>query len=207
MRILIDMDGVICNYKEMHALMKTLAPSLRFPQSGKKFWTSLKPIEGAIEAVNKLRELHDVYILSGPSTRNPASYSGKRIWIEEHFDKDMAERLILCNFKGLVKGDILIDDNLTGKGQEDFEGRQIHFGHEIYPTWKEVLEELGGYKEECVYTEGKDKHGGIIWNTACGMYLQVFDQKRPEYCDVQGTDKPTCYLCKGKIKYDRTKKD
>jgi 5'-nucleotidase len=142
MRIFIDMDGVICDYKGTYAIMRKLVPALRFPQSGTEFWTSLKPIDGAIEAVNKLREVHDVFILSAPSVRNPASYSGKRMWIQDYFGKDFVDRLILCNYKGLVKGDILIDDNLTGKGQEDFEGRQIHFGHSPYLTWNEVLEEI-----------------------------------------------------------------
>lgn len=60
--------------------------------------------------------------------------------------------------------------------------------------------------KECIYREGdKDRHGGFIWLTSCGMYLQVFDQKKPEYCDVQNTDKPTCYLCGGKVKYEYKK--
>jgi len=118
MIIHIDMDGVMCNYKEGHDIMKKLVPSLKYPQKGIAFWTRLKPIVGAIEAVNKLREVHDVYILSAPSTYNPASYSGKRIWVKEHFDIDLADRLILCNYKGLLRGDVLIDDNRTGKGQE-----------------------------------------------------------------------------------------
>lgn len=138
----IDMDGVICNYKGAHAAMKKLVPSLKYPQRGIEFWTSLKPLEGAIEAVNKLREVHDVYILTGPSTHNPASYSGKRIWIENHFDMDLATRLILCNYKGLLRGNVLIDDNSTGKGQEKFEGGVMLFGADQFPTWKEVLEVL-----------------------------------------------------------------
>lgn len=142
MIVYVDMDGVLCNYLAMHEGMKKLAPAQRFPQSHEHFWVHLKPIEGAKIAINKLRKAHDVYILSGPSTRNPGSYSGKRIWVENHFDRDMCERLILCNYKGLLKGDILIDDNVRGKGQENFDGKLIHFGSERFPNWKKVLKEL-----------------------------------------------------------------
>ncbi len=138
----IDMDEVICDYKKAHALMRKLFPTLKYPQRGEEFWTSLKPIEGAIDAVNKLREVHDVYILSAPSVNNPSSYSGKRIWIENHFDFELAKRLILCTNKGLLRGDVLIDDNYKGKGQENFEGGVMLFGASQFPTWEEVLDEL-----------------------------------------------------------------
>jgi len=142
MIIYIDMDDVICDFKGTYAIMRELNPSLKFPQSSIKFWTSLKPVEGAIKAVNTLRGLHDVFILSAPSIRNPASYSGKRIWVENHLGRDFIDRLILCNYKGLLKGDYLIDDNIKGKGQENFEGTQIVFGNKLFPTWKEVLKVL-----------------------------------------------------------------
>ncbi len=136
------MDGVMCDYEGTYALEKKEAPHLKFPQKEQIFWLKLKPIKGAIEAVNKLRELHDVYILTAPSKRNPASYSGKRIWVEDYFDMDMVDRLILCNNKGLLRGNLLIDDNLTGKRQENFQGQQLHFGSKKYPDWASVLKKI-----------------------------------------------------------------
>jgi len=41
-----------------------------------------------------------------------------------------------------LKGDILIDDNIKGKGQEIFEGRLIHFGSDQFPDLKSVRREL-----------------------------------------------------------------
>ena len=172
MRIYIDMDGVICDFKGLYTTMRNKVPTLKFPQSNREFWTNLKPIKGAIEAVNKLRGLHDVYILSAPSVRNPSSYSGKRIWIENYFDMDMVNKLILCNHKGLLSGDYLIDDNLKGKGQEDFKGIQIHFGKDPHPTWKEVLDTLVTPSIGCAYeTHRLQKPDGQLYCFFCGANL------------------------------------
>ena len=47
--------------------------------------------------------------------------------------------LIITPNKGLNKGDYLIDDNDSGKGQEHFEGELIKFGSERYSDWESVL--------------------------------------------------------------------
>ena len=66
-------------------------------------------------------------------------YSSK---IKEHkqkFGYEMTQNLIICSHKGLLKGDLLIDDHASGRGQEFFEGQLIHFGHKEYPNWEAVL--------------------------------------------------------------------
>ena len=45
------------------------------------------------------------------------------------------KKLIITPNKGLNKGDYLIDDNATGKGQENFEGELILIGSTEYPDW------------------------------------------------------------------------
>lgn len=45
------------------------------------------------------------------------------IWIKEYLGFDMLEKLILSHNKGLNKGHYLIDDHISGKGQEKFEGK------------------------------------------------------------------------------------
>ena len=54
----------------------------------------------------------------------------------------MTTNLIICSHKGLLKGDILIDDHASGRGQELFEGKLIHFGQDDYPDWETVLNTL-----------------------------------------------------------------
>ena len=75
------------------------------------------------------------------SAHNALSYSEKRIRTERHPGFHFVDRLIICGHKGLLKGDLLIDDNIQGKVQEHFEGRLIHFGSERSRVGKRV--ELG----------------------------------------------------------------
>ena len=140
----IDMDDVLCDYQSASLLYKSEQPKLNFPQSIKGFFENLKPVEGAIESVNKLRTSSDfdIYVLTAPSTRNVHSYSEKRLWIEKYFDYDFTKRLIICGNKGLMRGDFLIDDNTNGKGQEKFEGKLIHFGGSRHQNWGDVLQYL-----------------------------------------------------------------
>lgn len=147
MIVYIDMDDVLCDYTTAFnsALEKT--PSIAFPQSQYGFYANLTPITGAIESVKKLinSKIFDPYILTAPSTRNPFSYTEKRVWIEKYFGFEFTEKLIISPNKGLLKGDILIDDLISGRGQESFEGKIMQFGSANYPDWKTVIDQLQKY--------------------------------------------------------------
>ena len=142
--IYVDMDDVICDYQSAYSFYKSENPKLKFPQSLTGFFKNLDPIECSIESVNTLRKVSgfEVYILTAPSSRNAESYSAKRIWVEKYFGLEFTDRLIICSNKGLMLGDILIDDNTSGKGQECFQGELIHFGSERYPNWEIVVKYL-----------------------------------------------------------------
>ncbi len=137
--VYVDMDDVLCAYTTAHTLALTTRPDVAFPQGVAGFFQSLEPIDGAIAAVNELRKSFDVYVLTAPSTRNAHSYTEKRIWIEEHFDYQFTKKLILSPNKGLLKGDYLVDDHASGKGQDSFEGMLIEFGSNAFPDWHAVL--------------------------------------------------------------------
>lgn len=139
--IYVDMDDVLCDYTGAHQAYRHTHPHIPFPQSIPGFFEGLQPIAGAIESVNRLRasEQFEVYVLTAPSTRNPLSYTEKRLWIERHFDYEFTTQLIICGNKGLLKGDYLIDDHVGGKGQERFAGRVLHFGSTQFPEWTSVM--------------------------------------------------------------------
>lgn len=138
------MDDVLCDYSSAfkEAVFKT--PSIAFPQSQYGFYANLLPIKDAIESVKRLIESSkfDPYILTAPSTLNPLSYTEKRVWIEKYFSIEFTEKLIISPNKGLLKGDILIDDRTCGRGQENFEGKLIQFGSADFANWQSVMHYL-----------------------------------------------------------------
>lgn len=144
MIVYIDMDDVLCDFSGAYRKALEKYPTIQYPQSQLDFFRRLDPLPGAVESVRKLiaSEFFEPYILSAPSCRNPLSYMEKRIWIEEYFGYPFVKRLILTTQKNLLKGDLLIDDNIAGKGQDQFEGRIIHFGSAEYPDWDSVVMEL-----------------------------------------------------------------
>jgi len=82
------------------------------------------------------------YIIATPSTNNPNYYPEKMIWIEKYFGLDFTERLIIACDKSLLLGDVLIDDKMSGHGQEQFNGRKFHFGSNDYLHWNSVMKRL-----------------------------------------------------------------
>ncbi|MBK1875606.1 5' nucleotidase, NT5C type [Pelagicoccus mobilis] len=140
--VYVDMDGVMCDYSGSYFEALRLRLEIEYPQSVPGFFSDLPPIDGAIKAVNKLRKHSDLYVLTAPSTRNPACYSEKRIWIEKHFGYQFTKKLIICPNKFLLIGDYLIDDHVSGKEQEGFKGQLIQFGSCRYADWNTVVEYL-----------------------------------------------------------------
>lgn len=138
MRIYIDMDGVICDYETEFNAVRQLKPDLQFPQSEPGFFLRLLPIEGAIDAINRLSKEHDVWILTSPSVLNPHSYTEKRLWVEQYFGIEICKKLILSLDKSLLKGDVLIDDRVDSNKQHEFEGYLLLFGGKKYPNWNTV---------------------------------------------------------------------
>lgn len=148
----IDLDGVVADFSgRIKELCPGLETSCDFPdyESREKkvneiceayptIFHELNPIEGAVEAVNRLFKIYDVYFLSVPMWNVPLSFTGKRIWVEKHFGEKAEKRLILTHRKDLNIGAYLIDDRLK-HGVEDFKGTHVHFGNEQFPNWEAVL--------------------------------------------------------------------
>ena len=106
----------------------------------------MDPMPGAIEAVQKLREHYDLYILSTAPWNNPTAWSDKLNWVKKHFggkeDDVFYKRLILSHHKNLCLGDYLIDDRPHKCGADKFTGEVIHFGSSKFPNWDAVVEYL-----------------------------------------------------------------
>jgi len=139
--IYIDMDGVLCDFEGAKQVAILENPKLKYPHSKIGFYRNLAPLPGALEAMKALHasSTHMPYILTAPSIYNPACYTEKRLWVEDHLGFDMVSRLIISPDKSLLKGDILIDDNVARHGQDRFDGDFIHFGSAKFPDWTSVL--------------------------------------------------------------------
>jgi len=146
--LFIDMDGVVCDLgKAINKLRPDLDPKVFHSDVDDLFkanpymFHDLEPIEGAISAVIDLSQHFDLYFLSTPAWASPDSFSGKRIWLENHFGSHAERRLILTHRKDLVMGHYLVDDS-ERHGVKDFKGEHIHFGTEKFPDWKSVYDYL-----------------------------------------------------------------
>lgn len=101
----------------------------------------MEPMDGAIEAFEKLSEIYDTYILSTAPWDNPTAWSDKLLWVKKYLGKVAWKRLILSHHKNLNHGSYLIDDR-TKNGADRFPGEHIHFGTDQFPDWDAVLEYL-----------------------------------------------------------------
>jgi 5'-nucleotidase len=98
----------------------------------------MDPVEGAIEAFEKLSLDFDTYILSTAPWENPSAWSDKLHWVKKNLGKNAYKRLVLSHHKHLNIGDFLIDDR-TKNGADKFSGEHIHFGTERFPDWQSVV--------------------------------------------------------------------
>ena len=98
----------------------------------------MEPLDGAIDAFQKLSTKFDTYILSTAPWDNPSAWSDKVVWVKKYLGESAHKRLILSHNKDLNRGDYLIDDRLKN-GAAEFKGEHIHFGQEPFPDWQAVL--------------------------------------------------------------------
>lgn len=152
-RILIDMDGVIVDLDSEIRKWFSEHPHLKdrfetHPDHIHGIFRKPKPVDGAIEAINKLSDKYDLFICTAAPWGNPDAATDKRYWIEQHFGNLFHKKMIITHRKDLIQADYLIDDSLSN-GARDFKGELISFGVDYktglqneYSNWKEVLDRL-----------------------------------------------------------------
>lgn len=128
-RLLVDMDGVLCNliekwfgrynaeYGDQLRLdaLDTWGPH-RIAKAGRAvykylsepgFFRDLKPIPGAVEGVRSLLDHgHEVVVVTAAKN----GHRDKLDWIREHLPFLSPENVVFTHRKELVRGDVLFDD-------------------------------------------------------------------------------------------------
>jgi 5'(3')-deoxyribonucleotidase len=136
----IDMDGVLVDFPSAfpHIPNDVLEKYTNDKDNIPGIFSLMQPLEGAINAYEKLSQKYDTYILSTAPWDNPSAWSDKVIWVQKYLGSSAHKRLILSHNKNLNFGDYLIDDR-PNNGASEFKGERIHFRQEPFPDWQSVL--------------------------------------------------------------------
>lgn len=127
---LFDMDGTLCNYdlelkREMNKLKapeeKPFSPPLpnsapdyikeraNLIRSRESWWENLPKLRLGWDILEIAKELeYRIMILTQGPRNNPASWSGKKKWIDKNLGEDVD--VTITRDKGLVYGKVLVDD-------------------------------------------------------------------------------------------------
>ena len=137
------MDGVIVDFVSAleHQSEETLKEYEGRLDKIPGLFGQMRPMPGALEAVRKLNEKYDCYILSTAPWNNPSAWSDKVSWITKYLEDVFYKKMIITHCKHLCKGDYLIDDR-DKNGTAEFEGELILFRSEKFPNWDSVVEYL-----------------------------------------------------------------
>ena len=141
--VYIDMDNVLVNFQsgidELTNEEKEAFKDNYDEVPG--IFSTMDPVDGALDAYKELTKHFDVYILSTAPWKNPSAWTDKLLWVQKHLGDLAHKRLILSHNKNLNAGDFLIDDR-TANGAGEFKGEHIHFLSERFKNWDDVLNYL-----------------------------------------------------------------
>lgn len=150
MLILCDLDGVVANCergweKEYGQPLPGPPHSEARKQPGvydiiirPGFYQRLPLIQGAQQGIRLLKQCgHEIVFCSIPPSSSLTAGYDKRIWVEKYFP---GHELVLCRNKGLVRGNLLIDDKVLNL--MDFPEKRIWLNRHNPLMDKKVCEDL-----------------------------------------------------------------
>jgi 5'(3')-deoxyribonucleotidase len=76
-----------------------------------EFASSLDPLPGCIDAIQKLHLEHEVFFLTDRKRSSKTWTFDRDGWLEKHFGRELGERTIYTGHKYAVPGNLLIEDS------------------------------------------------------------------------------------------------
>ena len=149
-RLFFDMDNVLVDFQSgLSKVDEAVKAQYRAKTPGEKdrldeipgLFSLMEPMDGAVDAVHKLAEVYDVFILSTAPWGNPLAWTEKVLWLKNHFGDLFKKKVILTHHKDFVQGDILIDDS-DKNGACNFQGEWIRYGKGQFKDWNAILDYL-----------------------------------------------------------------
>ena len=145
--VLVDFGHQVKNIMNDPKISKELKDR---PDLIKNIFLDPPPIDGAIDAINKLKESkkYELFIATTAPWNNPPSFMHKRLWVENYFGDIFKKRIFITSRKDLLVGEFLIDDRCAN-GAGEFKGELLRFGWEYerkkwneYKNWNMILDKL-----------------------------------------------------------------
>ena len=112
-------------------MSKWLISNYPFKLSG-GFHSKLPLVDGAIEALEDLKDHYDIWILTTAPWRNPIAWTEKIEWLSEHFPcgekgYDPTDKVIMCSQSTMVVANRFRGDVLVTTTEATFNGEVIQF--------------------------------------------------------------------------------
>lgn len=151
-KLFLDMDNVLVDTLLILNAIDMGGETVAKPDQIPGIFRDLPPVPGAIDAVNKLRDYYELYILSTAPWQNASAWQDKLIWLQHHFGDDekspFYKRVILAHDKSLSRTPeaILVDDRpyhgASGWDDAKMDSQWVQYGYEPKMTWQNGLVEL-----------------------------------------------------------------
>lgn len=152
LKLFLDMDNVLVDTLLILNAIDMGGETVAKPDQIPGIFRDLPPVPGAIDAVNKLRDYYELYILSTAPWQNASAWQDKLIWLQHHFGDDekspFYKRVILAHDKSLSRTPeaILVDDRpyhgASGWDDAKMDSQWVQYGYEPKMTWQNGLVEL-----------------------------------------------------------------
>ena len=106
-RVYVDMDNVLVDFQSG---LDQISEEVKKEYEGRLdeipgLFGLMEPMPGAIDAMHRLQERYDLFILSTAPWKNPSAWSDKVEWVTKYLDDVFHKRLIITHCKDLCQGD------------------------------------------------------------------------------------------------------